>query len=439
MRLTLPPVFALDESFGKNSLRRTAEISSVQEGTLASYTNGRLKGRIFHPESGDPILILSKPGNVPNGHPRVLLAIIDVDVDAIDLSDARWLRHPAIQAEKTDFAAAISEIQESWRNSFSFVEEDPAQSIVGLRKPQIGALHAVHAHWTVSDDVATTVMPTGTGKTDTMISILVSAACDKILVVVPTDALRTQIAEKFLSLGILKAPGSTIIADTTSFPFVCLLRQVPQSVDEVDKVAKRSQVIVTTSHIAGLCKRDVQERLAHHCSHLFIDEAHHAEAPTWKSFKERFRRRRILQFTATPFREDGRPLDGKLIFNYPLRKAQEEEYFKPIRFEPVIEFNPQKADAAIAEKAIEQLRADFDKGHILMARVGTVSRAREVFALYERFPEFNPVELHTGIQSKTRRDHARRQIITGKSRIVVCVDMLGEGVARQQDSDSHPS
>jgi superfamily II DNA or RNA helicase len=53
--------------------------------------------------------------------------------------------------------------------------------------------------------------------------------------------------------------------------------------------------------------------MATHCPYLFIDEAHHAEAPTWIAFKEQFRGRRVLQFTATPFREDGRPLDGDII------------------------------------------------------------------------------------------------------------------------------
>jgi superfamily II DNA or RNA helicase len=51
----------------------------------------------------------------------------------------------------------------------------------------------------------------------------------------------------------------------------------------------------------------VQTRMAFHCPYLFIDEAHHAEAPTWNAFKEKFCERRVLQFTATPYREDGRP------------------------------------------------------------------------------------------------------------------------------------
>jgi len=285
----------------------------------------------------------------------------------------------------------------------------------------------VHAHWAVSNAPATIVMPTGTGKTETMLSILVSSACFKLLVVVPTDALRTQLTDKFLTLGILKAPACAVLGPDAKYPIVCTLQHLPRTAEDVDEIFGHAHVIVTTSNIAGQCEQAVQERMAYHCSHLFIDEAHHAEAPTWSAFKETFRERRILQFTATPFREDGKPLDGDIIFKYPLKKAQEEGYFKPIRFEPVVEFNRRRSDEVIARKAIEQLRADVDKGHILMARVDSVTRAGDVFKLYDKYPEFNPVQLHTGIKSQRQRDGIRRQIISGQSRIVVCVDMLGEG------------
>ena len=62
-----------------------------------------------------------------------------------------------------------------------------------------------------------------------------------------------------------------------------------------------------------------------------------------------------------------------------------------------------------------------------MARVENVARAKAVFELYKQYPEFNPVQLHTGVKSLRQREVIRRQIITGESRIVVCVDMLGEG------------
>lgn len=52
---------------------------------------------------------------------------------------------------------------------FRFVEE--AEDAVGLRPPQLGAVHAILAHRSMEDfDPITVVMPTGTGKTETMLA-----------------------------------------------------------------------------------------------------------------------------------------------------------------------------------------------------------------------------------------------------------------------------
>jgi superfamily II DNA or RNA helicase len=240
-------------------------------------------------------------------------------------------------------------------------------------------MHAIHAHWSVSEAAATIVMPTGTGKTETMLSILVTVGCPRLLVVVPTDALRTQIAEKFSTLGILKEPGCRILAASAKYPIVGILQHIPRNVAEVNDIFARSNVIVTTSSIAGQCESAAQDRMAAHCPYLFIDEAHHAEAPTWSTFRGKFAKNRVVQFTTTPFREEGKPIDGEIVFKYPLKKAQKEGYFVSIRFRPVVEFNPKRSDAKIAAKAIEQLRADADKGDIVMARVDSVARAKDVF------------------------------------------------------------
>ena len=51
---------------------------------------------------------------------------------------------------------------------------------------------------------ATIVIPTGTGKTETMLSALAAYAREPMLVVVPSDALRSQTARKFLTFGLLR-------------------------------------------------------------------------------------------------------------------------------------------------------------------------------------------------------------------------------------------
>ncbi len=428
MLITFPNLLALEERTLNNPIRQIGEAARELEGTLTPYSWERVRGFLFRDQNdGTETLIFPRSKGLPQHHARVLEAAISDPNVSLDLREGKWINHPLRSSAPFDHQQMIQAVLESWDGAFSYVEEDRDRGIRGLRPPQIGAVHAVHAHWAVSEKPATVVMPTGVGKTDTMIAILVSARCPRLLVVVPTDALRSQITEKFLTLGVLNDPGSSILAADARYPVVAMLQHVPRDVAEVDELFARAQVTVTTSSIAGQCSRAVQDRMAEHCPYLFIDEAHHIEAPTWKAFKERFRDRRVLQFTATPFREDGKPLDGDIIFKYPLKKAQQEGYFKPIRFRPVVEFNRKRSDAAIAKKAVEELRATVDKGHILMARVDSIARAKQVAEIYAQYPEFKPVELHTGIKSLRQREAARKQILTGESRIVICVDMLGEG------------
>ena len=428
MLITLPSVLWSDQSCSGNLIRQIREGSQQLAGALAPFSRGKLQGFLFQAQDGGgETLIVPKAQRIPENHSRVIEIEITNPNGDIDIRGGRWIKHPLLTEAAFDHKSEIRRVLGSWTAAFSYIEEDTEQGIIGLRGPQIGAVHAIHAHWSVSDAPATIVMPTGTGKTETMLSILVSARCPRLLVIVPTDVLRTQIADKFMTLGILKEPGCSVLSPHAKHPIVGMLKHIPKSLEDVDEFFSRCHVIVTTSTIAGWCDRAIQDRMAEHCSYLFIDEAHHTEAPTWKAFKERFQKRRIVQFTATPFREDGKPLDGKIIYKYPLEKAQQEGYFGQIHFQPVVEFNPKLSDAAIAAKAVEQLRVDEAKGHIVMARVGSVDRAKEVFKIYKQYAEFNPVELHTGIKSIRKREAVRKQILSGASRIVVCVDMLGEG------------
>lgn len=434
--IQLPNILAIDSVINGNSIRQLYEPTRQVEANIANYKNRTFAGKIIIPTNATDdahILVVEKSVPFPDGYHKILAAQparLEGDDQFVDLSTDKWHRHPGIVegfAEAGVCQTHLDETIASWKNAFSYLEENEAEKIKGLRLPQIGAIHAVHAHWAVSEKPATIVMPTGTGKTETMLSVLISKECEKLMVIVPTDALRTQIADKFLTLGILKDVGCRVLSGNVLHPVVGVLKHKPRDTNEVDEFFGKCHVIVTTSHIAGQCAEEIQERMAFHCPFLFVDEAHHIAASTWSAFKEKFSARRIVQFTATPFREDEKPVEGKIIFKYPLKKAQDEGYFRPIQFKPVVEFDPAKADEAIAAKAVEQLRADADKNHILMARVASVERAKKVFALYQKYGEFNPVEIHTGIKSKKEREAIRQKIVGRESRIVVCVDMLGEG------------
>lgn len=70
-----------------------------------------------------------------------------------------------------------------------------------------------------------------------------------------------------------------------------------------------------------------------------IDEVHHIGASGWSELRKKFLSKLILQFTATPFRDDGKKIDGEIIYNYGLSLAQKDGYFIPIDFFLIEEFN----------------------------------------------------------------------------------------------------
>jgi len=176
-------------------------------------------------------------------HMRADRTIVSVTSGAADLSDGLRLRHPLLNRSVGVMSREreIQQVLDSWEGAFSYVQEKPAQSIIGLRGPQIGAVHAVHAHWSTSNAPATIVMPTGTGKTETMLSILVSAGCPKILVVVPTDALRTQIAENSLRWASSKRRTVPSLAQARNIP-LSVKHNVGDVVTQVAKLLTKAEL-----------------------------------------------------------------------------------------------------------------------------------------------------------------------------------------------------
>lgn len=429
MKLKLPPFLAIRYTKGGDEIRQIESPGREIEGVFAKWTGDAGAGLVFIPENAaiPHLHVLEKKpkGNVDGM--RIIVRLFNgVPMSDLDISHEEWF-YPGESGIDSILAHHVPiKAVASWRGAFSYVQEDEKRGIVGLRPPQVGALHAIMAHWSVDGGVATVVMPTGTGKTDTMIAATVAASCERVLVVVPTDALRTQLSEKFLNLGVLRADRAELLLDSASYPVVGTLKHTPATVDDAERFFRACNVVVITSGIAARCEAAVRERISELCPYLFIDEAHHAEAPTWKAFKKSFNSGKVLQFTATPFREDDKLVDGRIIYRYPLRKAQAENYFKPIAFSSVLEFDQSKADAAIAAKAIEELGRDTTGKHILMARVANIHRAADIFNLYEPHTEYGPVLLHSKLTAK-EREESKRALVEGRSRIVVCVDMLGEG------------
>jgi superfamily II DNA or RNA helicase len=347
----------------------------------------------------------------------------------------RWLGHRALErfqnlTAEGQWPILLGERRKSWDGAFRYQSEkrrpDGALEAQGLRPPQIGALHAIAAHWSIYRNPATIVMPTGTGKTETMLCTLASSVrSGAILVIVPSDILRSQTALKFVTFGLLRSLG--VISDSALNPVVGLVTKRPVAVADLDVFDRCNVVVGTMSSLADGVAASLATEIAARVDTLIVDEAHHIGATNWGAFRDAFKEKRVLQFTATPFRRDGKLVDGEVIYTYPLKMAQADGYFKHISFQPVHEVRSSRADQAIAETAIGQLRADLAAGrnHLMMARCVSIERAKAVHAIYEKLaPDLHPMLVHSEL---TDSDARVADLRAGRSRVAVCVNMLGEG------------
>lgn len=393
--------------------------------TVVNYSSGDFKvenreNYLKLIQTDQEIIIIDSKSNIDLKGFKHILEISDIGERNSRLIEqvekGIWVKHPRINAESIADQNTL-DISKSWKNNFF--------NINGLRNPQLGALSSVLAHWTISNDPATIVMPTGTGKTETMLSVMVAAKLEKVLVIVPSNALRGQISDKFILLGILAELG---LIEDILYPVVGVMNSKFKEVKDLEVFLSKCNVVVTTMPLISGYKDHMKEKIAEEFDCLIIDEAHHVPAVTWNNFKGFFEDKKILQFTATPFRNDGKHIDGKIIYNYPLLQAQEEGYFQPINFIPLEEYDDIKSDETIVKYAVKQLEEDLQQNydHVLMARVKSSDRADEVYEFYRKFTQYKPVKIYSSMPKRVQ-EKVLQQIKSRESRIIVCVNMLGEG------------
>ena len=134
---------------------------------------GRPRGRILVHDDGSQTLAVHQVKFADPGAANVLL-VPDGDIgttswpEAIDLRNARWCKPATLLPGEGDSEAweqRCRAVRDSWKGQFTIREEvRDGDAVVerGLRPPQIGALYAALAHWKVTHEPATVVMPTGT-------------------------------------------------------------------------------------------------------------------------------------------------------------------------------------------------------------------------------------------------------------------------------------
>jgi hypothetical protein len=197
------------------------------------------------------------------------------------------------------------------------------------------------------------VLPTGLGKSATMCLAPFHRPQrpKRVLVIVPNVAIREQLLALFRTF--FEKSGFV-----SGNPEVC-----SDPTSETACVHVLNIQALQGDKLFELYPRD-------HFDLIMIDEAHHAEAHTYRLMREHFIASEFLYFTATPFRSDGKVLEAKEIFSCPLSEGIYRRYVKNVCF----------AEVPVSRILIE----GFQGSTVELSREQLVDRASEFCRLVKR-------------------------------------------------------
>jgi DNA repair protein RadD len=164
-------------------------------------------------------------------------------------------------------------------------------------------------------------LPTGTGKTALIATLPFTTPTRKVLVLTPNVKLARNMARE---LDIVGNAGDNVYKRLSILPddalgkaeFYVLRLEGSADAGDIDE----HHIIVSNYHqLQDIEKWFAKNRDA--VDLIVIDEAHHQAAATYQEIIEFFPKAKIVGLTATPFRSDGKPIEGTFIYKYSFNQA----------------------------------------------------------------------------------------------------------------------
>jgi superfamily II DNA or RNA helicase len=200
-----------------------------------------------------------------------------------------------------------------------------------LRVPQREGWESIRDHFSrpgAAREVGI-VLPVGCGKSGLIAIAPFAVNARRVLVVAPGLRIRKQLGDD------LKASSPTnfyarcgVLRDDQDFPDTAVVESGRANLDDL----RNCDVAVANIHqVAGDENRWLSQVAADFFDLILVDEAHHNVATSWQQVKDRFPNARIVNFSATPTRADGRLMDGDIIYSFPVIRAIQAGYVKRLR------------------------------------------------------------------------------------------------------------
>ena len=172
------------------------------------------------------------------------------------------------------------------------------------------------------------VLPVGCGKSGCIAIAPLALGANRALVVAPNLTITRQLVADHDPSNAQNFFSKTHVLAIDDIPEPVELRRNVSNLGDLED----ADVVITNIQQIGSEDPDQLNQLAHNFFDLILfDEAHHNVAGSWQRLRDRFPSARIVNFSATPYRADGRRMAGDIIYSYPIVQAIEAGYVKRLK------------------------------------------------------------------------------------------------------------
>jgi len=327
---------------------------------------------------------------------------------------------------------------------------------VFLREPQIRGYEAARLHFARSREHAILQIPVGCGKTGLMSILPFGMAEGRVLIIAPNLEIRRGVARE---LDITNEHcfwrKAHVLSEFMTGPYRAELDADANIHDCV-----RAHFVITNIHqLASRADRWLPEFEADFFDLILVDEAHHNAAESWQRVFDRFHNAKIVSLTATPFRSDGREVEGQSIYRYPFAEAMRNGYIKQLRVadaqpsEIYFQFQGDEHHHSLEEVLALREEAWFRQGvalsrptnetivnsslemldrlrssgrhHQIVAAACSINHARDIASLYRE--RGYSADVISSDMTEADRDSVLQRLRSNQLDCIVQVNILGEG------------
>ena len=268
---------------------------------------------------------------------------------------------------------------------------------------------------------ASVILPVGCGKSGCIALAPFAFKAHRALVVAPNVKIAQQLHQDFNpSFTDMFYKKCGVITDQ-GFPESAEIRGRTSNQSDLDI----ADVIVTNIQQLHTRERSALTELPNDYFDLILfDEAHHNVADSWTTLTDAFPDARIVNFTATPRRADGKVMSGEVVYSYPVASAIHEGYVKRLK---AVALNPSTL-TYVRREGDKEVSVDLDE----VRRMGEsdANFRRSIVTSRETLATIADASIHQLRALRERADDNRIKIIASALNHRHCAEVVEAYSAR---------